>query len=72
MTNEAIPVQVPTRVYLDLAYQLRKSGDLRSPDDVVALAIRSWLSAWTGTSAVFTGRDRAAHALPRHVVLRNR
>jgi hypothetical protein len=51
MKNEAIPVEVPAKVYLDLAYQLRKSGDLRSPDQVVALAIRTWL----GTRAGKTG-----------------
>lgn len=48
MQNEAIPVGVPTNVYLDLAFQLRKSGDLRSPDQVVALAIKSWLASRVG------------------------
>lgn len=33
MTNEAIAVQVPLGVYLELAYRLRNSGDTRDPDD---------------------------------------
>lgn len=48
MRNEAIAVGVPTKVYLDLAFQLRKSGDLRSPDQVVPLAIKSWLAGRVG------------------------
>jgi hypothetical protein len=41
MTNEALSVQVPTGLYLDLAYQLRQSGDTRHPDDVVILALKA-------------------------------
>jgi hypothetical protein len=48
MTNETFRVGLPTRVYLDLAYQLRKSGDLRTPDEVVGLAIKGWLAVQTG------------------------
>jgi hypothetical protein len=44
MGNEAIAVGVPLKVYLDLAFKLRKRGDLRGPDRVVALAIKSWLA----------------------------
>jgi hypothetical protein len=44
MTNETIGVGVPTKVYLDLAYHLRKHGDMRSPDDIVALALRNWMA----------------------------
>jgi hypothetical protein len=51
MSNETIPVQVPTKVYLDLAYQLRRSGDMRGPDEIIALAIRSWMAGRTGTAS---------------------
>lgn len=51
MKNEAVSVQVPTKVYLDLAFHLRKSGDQRNPDQVVAVAIRTWLSSCTGKTA---------------------
>jgi hypothetical protein len=43
MTNEAVSVRVPLDVYLELAFQLRNSGDMRQPDDVVAFAVRAWL-----------------------------
>lgn len=58
MTNETIPVQVPTKVYLDLAYQLRRSCDLRTPDEVIGLAIPSWLSTRTvnGSGTTTPGR----------------
>jgi hypothetical protein len=48
MSNEALPVLVPTQAYLDLAFHLRKNGDLRRPDDVVALAIRQWMAGRGG------------------------
>jgi hypothetical protein len=48
MRNEAIAAGVPTKVYLDLAFHLRKNGDLRSPDQVVALAIKAWLASRAG------------------------
>lgn len=50
MTNEAIAVQVPPSVYLELAYQLRKSGDTRAPDDAVVDAIKAWLATKPGKS----------------------
>jgi hypothetical protein len=43
MSNEAIAVQVPLGVYLELAYRLRNSGDTREPDDVVVVALKAWL-----------------------------
>jgi hypothetical protein len=48
MGNEAVSVGLPTKVYLDLAFQLRKGGDLRSPEEVVLLAVRHWLAARVG------------------------
>jgi hypothetical protein len=51
MTNEALSVEVPTGLYLDLAYQLRQTGDTRHPDDVVILALKAWLG---------TGKTRSA------------
>lgn len=48
MQNEAISVQVPHGVYLDLAFQLRNTGDTRHPDDVVVLALKAWLSKRQG------------------------
>jgi hypothetical protein len=43
MREEALSVQVPTGLYVDVAAHLRKSGDQRTPDDVVALALKNWL-----------------------------
>lgn len=48
MANEAFSLEVPTRIYLDLAYQLRRSGDMRTPDEIVGLALKSWLAAHCG------------------------
>lgn len=48
MSNETIPVAVPAKVYLDLSFHMRKQGDLRSADEVVALAIRNWMAARSG------------------------
>jgi hypothetical protein len=50
MTNEAIAVQVPLGVYLELAYRLRNSGDTRGPDDVVVFALKAWLGNRQGKS----------------------
>lgn len=44
MQNEAVSVQLTSGLYLDLVMQLRKSGDMRSPDQVAAIAIRTWLA----------------------------
>lgn len=44
MQNEAVSVRVPHQVYLDLAFQLRNSGDTRDPDDVVVAALKAWLA----------------------------
>ncbi|GAB3432015.1 hypothetical protein NX773_13395 [Massilia solisilvae] len=44
MLNETIPVQLPTQVYLDLAFHLRKHGDLRNPDEILPLALRQWMA----------------------------
>ncbi len=45
MKNEAIAVGIPSRVYLDLILQLRQYGDMRQPDEIVAVAINTWLAA---------------------------
>jgi hypothetical protein len=50
MTNEAVSVRVPLGVYLEVAYQLRNSGDLRQPDDIVASAVKAWLGNRQGKS----------------------
>lgn len=46
--NEAFAVHLLPSTYMDLAYQLRKSGDLRSLNEIAALAIRGWLAARKG------------------------
>jgi hypothetical protein len=51
MQNEAITVGVPATLYLDLAYQLRKSDDMRAPEQVVALAIKHWMAGRSGKAA---------------------
>ena len=43
MENEALSVNVPIGLYLDVVNQLRKCGDGRTPEAVVALALRNWL-----------------------------
>lgn len=50
MTNETISVEVPVGAYLELAFQLRSSGDMRQPDEVVALALKTWLGNRQGKS----------------------
>jgi len=45
MRNEAICVEVSSRLYLDLITQLSKSGDMRTPRDIVNIAVRTWLVA---------------------------
>jgi hypothetical protein len=40
---EAISCEVPTRLYLDLSDELRRSGDMRPPVQIVPLAIQAWL-----------------------------
>ncbi len=44
MQNEAISVQVPHQVYLDLAFKLRNMGDTRDPDEAVVAALKAWLA----------------------------
>jgi hypothetical protein len=51
MTNETIPIDVPTKVYLDLAFHLRQHGDMRNPDEIVALALRTWMTKRDGGAA---------------------
>lgn len=48
MGNEAFSVELPSKVYLDLAFHLRKSGDLRNPSEVVVQAVRAWLASRAG------------------------
>lgn len=48
MREEALSVQVPTGLYVDVVTQLRNSGDLRTPSDVVGLALKNWLRAPPG------------------------
>lgn len=50
MTNEAIAVEVPLGVYLELAFRLRNSGDTREPNDVVVFALKAWLGNRQGKS----------------------
>lgn len=47
MKTEAIAVGVLPRVYLDLAFQMRQSGDLRDPGEVVNQLIKAWLASRT-------------------------
>ena len=48
MEKEALSVQIPTGLYVDVVTQLRKCGDLRTPADVVALALKNWLRCSPG------------------------
>jgi hypothetical protein len=45
MKSEAISVEVLSRVYLELAQQLKQCGDRRQPAEVVNLAIKAWLAS---------------------------
>ena len=45
MKNEAITVGVPTLLYLDIGAYLRRSGDTRTPGDLVAAALKCWLDS---------------------------
>ena len=48
MREEALSVQVPTGLYVDVVTVLRKNGDQRTPADVVALALKNWLRSRPG------------------------
>lgn len=50
MNNEGIGVQVPLKVYLELAFRLRTAGDTRGPDEVVAFILKSWLGSEPGVT----------------------
>jgi hypothetical protein len=45
MQKEAVALELPGSVYLDLAFQLRKCGDMRTVEDVVCIAVKSWIAA---------------------------
>ena len=70
MRNEALAVEVPTGLYMDVVAQLRKLGDLRSPGDVVAIALKNWLR--TGRPATGAGYQWKAIYLPDGTELRMR
>jgi hypothetical protein len=70
MTSAGLSVQVPTRLYLDLAYQLRRSGDTRHPDEVVILALKTWLD--TGKTRSGLGYQWKELFLPDGTELRMR
>ena len=40
--DEKFTVGVTGRIYLNLYHQLRKHGDLRKPEDIVAIALKEW------------------------------
>ncbi|MES2317315.1 MAG: hypothetical protein V4631_07430 [Pseudomonadota bacterium] len=44
MTNETFPVGLPTSLYLDLSFALRKCSDSRQPEEIVVLAVKTWLA----------------------------
>ncbi len=44
MENESIPVTLPSSLYLDLSYALRRAGDTRQVNEIVTLAVKTWLS----------------------------
>ena len=49
MQKEAIAVYLKAGTYVDLAMQLRRLGDHREPEEIIAVAVRYWLAA-TGHS----------------------
>lgn len=46
--KQAVALEVNGRLYFDLVDFLRQNGDPRSPDDVAALAIKSWMAEHGG------------------------
>ncbi|HEU4853188.1 MAG TPA: hypothetical protein VFT37_13650 [Telluria sp.] len=70
MRNEAMTVEVPTGLYLDVIEKLRRSGDLRSPDHVLALALKNWLRS--GSKATGAGYQWKELYLPDGTELRMR
>jgi hypothetical protein len=48
LQNEALSVVVPTELYVELLFQLRKYGDTRQPEEVLPLAIKAWLASYLG------------------------
>lgn len=51
--NETFHIRVTRRMYADLAYRLRKQGDQREPDEIVALALKEWLERHLGHNEEF-------------------
>lgn len=48
MKKETFAQRVLGRVYIDLAYELRRTGDMRQPEEIVALAVKSWIAERLG------------------------
>jgi hypothetical protein len=48
MRNEAYLPGISPTLYFELIHQLRKCGDMRDPDEIIALAIKSWLAEHIG------------------------
>ncbi|WP_377704541.1 hypothetical protein [Pseudoduganella sp. UC29_71] len=51
MENEAFGWRVLGPLYLDLSFVLQQSGDTRKPEEVIALAVKSWLAERRGNPA---------------------
>jgi hypothetical protein len=48
MQNEAFAERVLGRIYIDLVYALRRTGDMRQPEEIVALAVKLWMAERLG------------------------
>ena len=76
MLNEALAVDMPGSLYLDLAFKLRQSGDLRTMDEVVTIAVKAWMATQLGGATgrgyqwkelfLPDGTDLRLHAFQRH------
>lgn len=48
MENEAFGWRVLGPLYMDLSFVLNQTGDARRPEEVIALAVKSWLAERRG------------------------
>lgn len=48
MRNETFAERLLGRIYIDLAYALQRSGDIRQPEEIVAFAVKQWMAERLG------------------------
>jgi hypothetical protein len=70
LQNEALSVEVPTEVYVELLFQLRKHDDTRQPAEVLPLAIKAWLASYLGNPSFSRMERNCARAIAAPITTR--